>query len=204
MSFLQVVAAGFAAVGPLEWLAVGLALAYLLLAIRQDAWCWPFAIASGALYLWLFAQAGLVMQALLQVFYMAMAVYGWRAWRGSDEQQAVAVQRWAAARHAWMLLAIALLTITNTAWLGGHANDPWVGYADAAIAWGSVLATLLTARKVLESWLYWIAFDLAAVVLYAAQGLHATAALFLLYAVLAVAGYRRWALDLQEPARATG
>jgi nicotinamide mononucleotide transporter len=204
LSLLQSLLAALAAVTPIEWLAVVLALAYLLLAIKQSAWCWPFAIASGLLYLWLFARTGLVMQAALQVFYVAMALYGWRAWRGAAGQGGLAVQRWPLSRHAWMLLAIAALTLANEAWLGGHERERWVGYADAAIAWGSVLATLLTARKVLENWLYWIVFDLAAAVLYAAHGLHATAALFVLYAALAVSGYRSWARDLQEPERVAG
>lgn len=200
MSVLQHLLAALTAVTPLEWVAVALALAYLLLAIRQSAWCWPYAILSGLLYLWLFARTGLVMQAWLQVFYIAMAVYGWRAWRGDAGQGGLTVQRWALSQHAWMVLAIVALTLANVAWLGGHERERWVAYADAAIAWGSVLATLLTARKVLENWLYWIVFDLAAAVLYAAQGLHATAALFVLYAALAVGGYRRWARDLREPA----
>ena len=57
---------------------------------------------------------------------------------------------------------------------------------------GSVFTTLLVARKVLENWLYWVVIDAGAAVLYAAQGLHATAALFILYSLLAVRGYVRW------------
>lgn len=187
--------AALATVTPLEWAAVALALAYLLLAIRQNAWCWPFAIASGGLYLWLFARTGLVMQAALQVFYVGMALYGWRAWRGSARQAPARVQRWAPGRHAWLLVAIALLTWGNVAVLGTHGREPLVAWADAIIAWGSVLATLLTARKVLENWLYWIVLDLAAALLYAAQGLAATSVLFVLYAALAVLGYARWRRD---------
>ena len=34
-----------------------------------------------------------------------------------------------------------------------------VRYVDALVAWGSVFATWLVARKVLENWLYWIVLD---------------------------------------------
>jgi nicotinamide mononucleotide transporter len=187
--------AALAAVTPLEWTAVALALAYLLLAIRQNPWCWPFAIASGVLYLWLFARTGLVMQAALQVFYVAMALYGWRAWRGTRQRPPARVRRWPAVRHAWLLAAMALLTWGNVSLLGADGRDPLVAWVDAFVAWGSVLATLLTARKVLENWLYWIVLDLVAAVLYAAQGLTATAGLFVLYAALAVHGYRVWLRD---------
>ena len=46
-----------------EWIAVALAFAYVLLAIRQSRWCWPAAAASAAIYLVLFARGGLPMQA---------------------------------------------------------------------------------------------------------------------------------------------
>ena len=48
-----------------EWMAVALALAYVLLATRQSRWCWLPAAASSALYLDLFLDAGLPMQAVL-------------------------------------------------------------------------------------------------------------------------------------------
>ena len=69
---------------------MALALAYLLLAVRQNPWCWACAIASAAIYLVLFARGGLVMQAALQVFYVGMAVYGWRAWRGDGRRYGAA------------------------------------------------------------------------------------------------------------------
>ena len=83
MTLLDPVLGAFAAVPVIEWLAAGLALGYLGFAIRQSAWCWAFAVVSALLYLVVFARAGLVMQAALQVFYVGMSVYGWRSWRGS-------------------------------------------------------------------------------------------------------------------------
>ena len=187
-----------------EWVAVVLALGYLLLAIRQNPWCWGFAIAASAMYVVVFVRGGLVMQAWLQVFYIAMAVYGWRAWRGSAAVSPLSVSRWPL---RWHLAAIAVIVLGATlhgAWLGDAANGRLVPYADACIAWGSVVATLLETRKILESWLYWIVLDAAAAVLYASQDLLATAVLFILYSALALRGYVRWRSDsiLPAPARA--
>ena len=56
--------------------AVVLALAYLMLAIREHLACWPAAILSAGIYLVLMFQAGLYMISALQVFYIAMAIYG--------------------------------------------------------------------------------------------------------------------------------
>jgi nicotinamide mononucleotide transporter len=187
-----------AAVSAVEWVAVALALAYLVLAIRQNAWCWAAAIVSSALYFWLFGRGGLYMQATLQLFYIAVAIYGWRAWRGGSgraEQAALRVSHWPVAWHVVAIGAVAIVTALN-GWLVARGESGVVLYVDAFVAWASVLATWLVARKVLENWLYWIVIDSVAATLYGSQGFHATAALFLLYVVLAVRGYRAWRADL--------
>ena len=195
MNRLDSLLAAFAAVPAIEWVAAGLALGYLLLAIRQSPWCWAFAIASAALYLVVFARAGLVMQAALQVFYVGMAVYGWRAWRGSGSTAPVAISRWTARRHLLAWIAVGAFALVNGAIVGRTSGGSVVPYVDAAIAWGSVLTTWMVARKVLENWLYWIVLDFAAAVLAAWQGLAATSLLFLLYTALAVQGHRQWLHD---------
>jgi nicotinamide mononucleotide transporter len=193
-----------AAVPPVEWVAAGLALAYLLLAIRQNAWCWACAIASAVLYLSLFARAGLQMQAALQVFYVAMAVYGWRAWRGTAAAQPLAIGRWPLHRHALAITAVVAVAMAN-GWLVARAAAPaWLPYVDALIAWGSVLATWMVARKLIENWWYWIVLDLAAVVLFARQGLFVTALLFLVYTVLAFRGLLQWRKDERAAAASAG
>jgi nicotinamide mononucleotide transporter len=188
---------------PLEWLGVVLALGYLLLAVRQHVACWAFAIASSMVYLFVFARAALYMQAALQLFYVAMALYGWWAWRGGGSGAMLPVTRWPARRH-FALLAVALaLAIATGAWLDS-STAAVAAYADALITWGSVATTWLVARKVLENWLYWIVLDLGAAALYWSQGLAATAVLFLLYTGIAAHGYRRWRADLSDAARIRG
>lgn len=180
----------------IEWIAVVLALAYVLLAIRQIRWCWPAAAASAAIYFFLFARGGLPMQAALQLFYIAMAAYGWHAWRADHGEPAeLRVRSWPARGHAVALSAVVLATVANVALLPAESGLLVAG-ADAFVAWGSVFATWLTARKVLENWLYWIVFDVVAALLYFAQGFHATAGLFVVYVVLAARGFVAWRADL--------
>jgi nicotinamide mononucleotide transporter len=200
LSLFDAIMAALAAVSTTEWIAVVLALAYLLLAIRQNPWCWAFAIVSSAMYCAIFARAGLVMQAALQVFFVAMAVYGWRVWKGGVATAPVPVRRWPARRHALALAGVAVATLVNGWLVADRASSVVVPYVDAAIAWASVLTTWLVARKIIENWLYWIAIDVVAATLYGSQGLYATAALYMLYAALAVRGYRAWHRDELERA----
>jgi nicotinamide mononucleotide transporter len=135
-----------------------------------------------------------------------MAVYGWYAWRaGHGEAAELHVRTWP---RRWHVIALALIVVAagaNSRLVPGPAG-PLVSYADAFVAWGSVLATWMVARKVLENWLYWVAFDLVAAALYFSQGFHATAGLFLVYVVLAVKGYLEWLADYRKrrEAEATG
>ena len=186
-----------------EWIAVALALAYVLLAIRQSRACWPAAAASAAIYLVLFARGGLPMQAALQAFYIAMAAYGWYAWRGSHgEPDELRVRTWPWRWHVLALGSVAIAAAVNGRLVPGSAG-PLVSYTDSFVAWGSVIATWMVARKVLENWLYWIVFDLAAAALYFSQGFHATAGLFLIYVVLAIRGFLEWRADLGKAPVAT-
>ena len=67
----------------IEILAAVLAVAYLLLAIRQSIGCWAAAFVSSCLYVWVLFGARLYMESVLNGFYAAMAVYGYWQWRGS-------------------------------------------------------------------------------------------------------------------------
>jgi nicotinamide mononucleotide transporter len=187
--------AALAALPAIEWVAAALALGYLLLAIRQSPWCWAFSVSSALLYLAVFTRADLYMQAALQVFYVGMAVYGWRTWRGVAGDAPVAISRWSWRRHVLALVAVALVAGFNGALVARQAGGDWVPFVDAAIAWGSVLTTWMVARKVIENWLYWIVLDAAMAALAASQGLAVTAVLFGLYTVLAFRGYWQWRLD---------
>jgi nicotinamide mononucleotide transporter len=203
---LDVIVAALAAIPPAEWAAVALALGYLLLAVRQNAWCWACAIASSAIYLVLFAQGGLVMQSALQLFYIGMGVYGWRVWHGAigTPGEALPVSRWSARQHV-LGIGVALVVSVVNGWIVARTQGGLVPYVDAFVAWFSVLATWMVARKVLENWLYWIVVDSVAAGLYWSQGFQATAGLYVLYVVIATRGYIAWRADLARNAvSATG
>ena len=68
------IAAEARGLAPLEVIAVAAAIAYLLLAIRQNIWCWLGAAISTVIYVYLFFGARLYMESALNLFYFAMAM----------------------------------------------------------------------------------------------------------------------------------
>lgn len=190
------------AMSGLEIVAVALGLAYLILAMRQSLWCWYAAFASTAIFSWLFWDVSLVMESALNVYYLAMAIYGWWAWKGSASDRSeirpeLPIQRWGLARHSVMLLAIGLMTMVSGYLLSQHtqAASPWL---DSFTTWGAVLTTWMVTRKVLENWLYWLVVDTAAVFLYIDRGLYLTAVLMMLYVVLAAIGWFMWLAEYRN------
>ena len=98
--FAQLVWQSILLTPPAEWLAVVLAFAYLVLAARENIWCWACAFFSTALFIWLFHQGALISESLLNVFYLVMAVYGWHQWRqGGRGKTELKISTWTPARH---------------------------------------------------------------------------------------------------------
>jgi len=174
----------------LEIVAVILALIYVYLAARQNIWCWPSALLSTAIYTYLFWEVTLPFHVVLNVYYMLMAIYGWRQWQGASSQ-ALQVKSWSVQRH---LLWIVLLVIGSLLLSTGASSvfDEQYLYLDAFITVFSVFTTVLVAHKVRENWLYWIVIDLVSAYLFFAKGLVLTSLLFMLYTFFAFYGYLQW------------
>jgi len=184
------------AMSPWEAVAVILAIAYLLLAVKENILCWLFAFLSTAIYTVLFWDVSLLMESALNVYYMAMAVYGWHQWtrggvNGEGGAHALAIRSMSAQQHALVISGIAILTFVSGYFLSEYSSAAWP-YVDSFTTWASVITTYLVARKYLQNWLYWIVIDTVSIPLYIDRGLNLTAFLFVAYVVIAVFGYFKW------------
>lgn len=195
---LQVLSGALAAMSVAEFAAVGLAIAYLLLAIRQSLWCWPAAIASAAIYIVLMFAAGLYMESALQFFYIGMAVYGWFHWaQGGSKNERLPVTDWPLAFNLPPLLLIVVLSLLSGGLLDAFSAAAYP-YTDSFTTWGAIVTTWMVARKVLQNWHYWFVIDAVSVFLFWQRGLYLTAMLFVVYLILIVVGYRTWRRDLEH------
>ncbi|WP_127470308.1 nicotinamide riboside transporter PnuC [Thiomicrorhabdus aquaedulcis] len=194
-----------------EWLAAGLGILYVILAAKESIWCWPAAFISTAIYTWLFWSGLLPMQALLNAYYLIMAVYGFIIWRGHKPRTANSPLPQASVTSLQSPPAQTNLVISTRSWpfhvafvcvgvllsvgIGGYLatfENVRLPYLDATVTVFSVMNTVLMARKVLENWLYWIIIDSAAIALYWQTGYYVTIVMFSVYLALAVYGYLHW------------
>jgi len=174
------------------------AIAYLFLAIRQNIWCWLGAAISTAIYVYLFIVARLYMESALNLFYFAMAIYGWYVWyggRSGDGELPVSV--WPLRVHAIAILAIVAVSVANGYTLARFTNAAYP-YIDSLTTWGAIWATFLVARKVLENWWYWLVIDIASIAIYWARDLQLTSILFVIYVFMIPFGMLAWRRSWRE------
>ena len=189
---LTVIVDSFLALPGWEVLATVLGIAYVILAARESIWCWPAAFVSTLIYTVLFWEGQLPMQALLNIYYMGMAVYGWTLWRKQAQQDdGVLISRRPAQFHLLFISSGVILSLLAALYLEKVIGSR-LPYLDAFVMVFSVMNTILMARKVIENWLYWLVINSAAIALYWQTGYYVTIVMFTLYFFLAIFGYLNW------------
>ena len=193
----------------IELIAVLVTLAAVYLTTRQIIWCWPLGLVSVTMYAIIFFQVKLYADMGLQGIYFFLSLYGWWAWLhgGEDRQELkVSVASWrmrvlavACGMAFGLLLGVTLERLT----------DASLPYADSLLTSFSLVAQFMATRKLLESWLLWIAVDVLYVGMFIYKGLHLTAGLYAAFLVLAVLGLVEWRRSMAvsragQPAEASG
>jgi nicotinamide mononucleotide transporter len=186
-------------ISTLEIVSVAFGLAYVILAAKENIWCWPAAFIGTGTAIFLFWDASLLMESALNIFYLGMAVYGFYQWRyGGQEGNELTITSWPLPQHINAGLLILLLVISSGYLLDNHTKAA-LPYVDSFTTWAAVVTTWMVARKILENWLYWIIIDAVSVWLFVQRELYLYAILFVFYTLIAIYGYLQW----QKKARAS-
>ena len=177
----------------LEIVAFVLAVAMVVFNIRVNPMGWPLAIVSSLLYFALFWNSRLYGDASLQIFFAAVALWGWWQWlRGTQaDGRALQVRRLGARGRlaallllglAWPALGLFLKRFTDT-------DVPWW---DAFPTAASVLGQWLLGRKYVENWPTWVVVNVVSIGLFVYKGLWLTVLLYAIFVAMSFAGWRAW------------
>lgn len=163
------------------------------LMIRQHVATWPVGLVQVALYGWIFYDAKLYSDAILQVCFFIIQAYGWwHWWRGTGRDHApIPVTRLPAAAIAGWL---ALGAVATAGWgeVMRRTTDAALPHWDAFILVFSLIAQWLQARKRLENWVGWMIVNVVAIGVYWAKDLRLTAGLYAVFLGMAVVGHVQW------------
>jgi nicotinamide mononucleotide transporter len=184
--------ASVAAMQGVELAAAGLGLVNVALVVRRSIWNYPFGIAMVALYFFVFFEARLYSDALLQIFFLAVNLYGWHNWLQARRETGDIPVRLLSNRAR--LFWAGGVAAASTAWglVMHYRTDAAAPIVDAFVAGMSIGAQILMARRYLENWLVWIAVDVVAIGLYWSRDLRFTSGLYFILLLLSIAGYREW------------
>jgi nicotinamide mononucleotide transporter len=181
----------------LEVIAFALALCCVVFNVLEIHWAWPLAIAASVLYGWLFFASRLYGDVAVQSFFVVSSLWGWYQWLfgrragAGGDQSPLRIARLGRRR----VVAVGLLWLAAWPALGlllARFTDTDVPYFNALPTVGSFIGQILLALKFVETWPVWLVVNAVSVVLYASKSLWLTALLYVIFAALAVAGWRRW------------
>lgn len=175
----------------LEILGTLFALSGVWLTARQHVACWPVAMVAVVIYIYVFFQSRLYGDAALQAFYLMMSIYGWYEWLFGGKNHSALSPSYLDSH-----------TFVVTSLIGGAATmifayflqmtDSNVVWFDAATTAFSLVATWMMARKIVESWLYWIVIDSVYVGVLIYKELYITGFQYFVFTLLAIYGFRTW------------
>jgi nicotinamide mononucleotide transporter len=176
-----------------EAIAMILAIAYIVLAIKQSLWCWPAAFVSTLIYTILFYDVSLLMDSALNAYYLIMAVYGWYSWKygGKLEQQELEVTTYGLNKNIQIIIVLTIISLGFGYVMANYTSADFA-YVDFFTTVFAVFSTYMLAKKIIENWIYWIVIDIISIYIYIQKGLNLTAVLFMIYTILAFIAYQNW------------
>jgi nicotinamide mononucleotide transporter len=193
-----------------EFIGTVLGLISVFLAARANIFTWPTGIANAIFFLVIFYQIQLYSDMFVQMYFCCMGVYGWFTWKYRAAHQQSAIRTLSNKNRLKLAgLIAATVLIIGTLISQIHLLLPQIfvkpaayPYIDTFIAVSSVLAVILLARRIFETWVLWVLVDITSIGLYFVKGVKLIAVEYVIFLCLAVVGvvswYRLWKSDANE------
>ncbi|WP_239421827.1 nicotinamide riboside transporter PnuC [Bacillus sp. CGMCC 1.16541] len=176
----------------LEMLASLTGLICVWLNARENIWNYPVGFINVALFAYIFYEAKLYADMILQGFFAVLMVIGLYVWLTKRQGQKVRPTR--KMTKAEVIGTIVFIPILGFAW--GFALHQWtdasIPYIDATVAITSVVAQYFLSKKVLENWILWIAIDVVSIGMYVYKDLFMIAFTYVVFLMIAIYGWITW------------
>lgn len=182
----------------IEIIGTAVGIIYLWLEYRASIYLWVASIIMPAIYLYIYYQAGLYADFGINIYYLAIALYGWLAWRygftlfgRKEKNEELAITH--TPKRVWGKLCVTYIVAQITIYLIlKYLTDSTVPVWDSFTTALSIVGMWMLARKYIEQWWMWLVVDLTSAGLYIYKGLNFTAALYAVYAIISIFGYYKW------------
>ena len=182
----------------LEIIAVITAILYLVLAAKEDVKCWYCVFFCFFFFFFFLFFFCFFFFFIIQVFYVGMAIYGWKQWNKlSNEQYEIRIKKWKKINHLYAVGIVVILAIISKDILEKYTNAVFP-FLDALTTFGAIITTYMVAKKIIENWIYWFVIDSISIYLFYSRELYLTSILFFIYLIIIIFGYKSWNKKLKE------
>ncbi len=171
---------------------------YLVLEYRASVWLWPVGVVMPLIYIFVCYDAGIYADMGINLYFFLAAIYGWIVWYKGKTQRAeeadsetLSIVRTSKNEWVWCTVVFAAV-FALLAYILVNFTPSTVPYSDSFTTALSVVGMWMLAHKRIEHWLLWVAVDAVSTVMYINKGLYPTSGLYLLYTIIAIAGYFKW------------
>ncbi|MDA9554934.1 nicotinamide riboside transporter PnuC [Pelobium sp.] len=184
----------FLAITWIEWFGVITGALCVYLAAKENILNWPIAMLSVTTYIYIFYQAKLYGDTLLQFYFLGTSVYGWYYWTFGQSKSLKSERPVSTLlKKDWLIiLFVQVIFCVLIGILLDKYTDTDVPFIDSFCTVMSFIAQYLMTRKKLENWLIWVIVDIAYIPLYIHKNLLATAVLYFVFLLIALKGYFDW------------
>lgn len=173
-----------------------LGLIYLYYEYRASSSLWIVNIIMSAIYTLIYFSEGIYALGCLSIYNILAAIYGIFMWKYSktSEQKELPIS---SIPKKILLNSSLVMVVISVAFIyilhkisdtGNLLYNSLDGLASAA----TIISLYWLAKKYKEQWFGWIFVNFISVILYLITNLYFTAGLYIIYIIVAVAGYREW------------
>lgn len=177
----------------LEWIAAIFGVVSVLFAQRNHILLYPSGLVSTGIYayLWSRQEAGLYAEALLNVYYFAMTIYGWYHWANNnyrDEELAISKCK----TKDWLITAAIVLVLWFVFYVMLRQTSSTVPVWDSFVSASACAGMWLLTRRKIENWILLNLSNLVSIPLFIYKGYYVTMMLTIILFIVAVFGYFHW------------
>lgn len=184
---------------PLEIVATVLSLIYIVLAVRNLSLCFVFGLAASLVWGYVsFYDYNLVFDAILQLFYVGMSIYGIYEWRSDDGSKTVLPITHMTAKDHMATIVIGVIVGVGLAYITGLFYAASWPYLDSLTTAFLMLATYHLVKRRIETWIYFIIADAIYIYIYIAQGAILFAYMMIIFTIMAAVGYWQWKREMAK------
>ena len=182
----------------LEIIAIILGFSSVWFSKNNSIWVYPTGMISTSIYVYLLFYWGLIGDMLINAYYFSMSIYGWYYWtrvnNGTATNPISKMNK--SEQKISIFLFVFAITFVFVVYNSFNMWNNMIAYIDTFTTAIFFIGMWLMARRKIENWLFWIAGDIISIPIYLYKGLALTSFQYLVFTLIAVAGYITWKKEI--------